>query len=275
MLLTAMHYAIAEDTANLKAPASQRNFVTCPIIMDTEDVPCWVAEYEGERYYLTVQTGRGGGATVFPFAGMVNHEMLVEGTVTDEPRICGGIVLREAKLSPMTDVTPGCGKVVPGEGYRTKGPRPIGPDGDPPGPRETTAIRVSRGPSRDELAAAYAAAVEKRAARTFQVNYFFDSNYLPFPLEQRTVDEAARYAAEIDASKVKITGYRGRTVLSTGGVVEEQTGLARARAQKIADIFAFFEFPADRMEVAWNEAAEDQGGVRDFELRRATIEVLP
>jgi len=268
--------ATEESVTTERAPATQRNFVTCPIVMDTLDVPCWVAEYEGERYYLTVQTGRGGGSEVYPFSPMLGHEVLVEGTISDEPRICGGIVLRDAKLSPMQDVTPGCGKVVPGEGYRTKGSRPIIPDGDPPGDRVNTAIpQPPPAVSREELAAQYRADVEARAQREWLVPYFFDSNYLPFPAEQRTVDEAARYAAEIGASRVEIVGYRGATILSEGGRVVEKAGIAQARAEKIADIFEFFEVPREKLAVSWNEEPEHSNGIRDYEKRRVTIRVVP
>ena len=37
------------------AVAQQLNFVTCPIVRDTRTVPCFLAEYEGETYYLVVQ----------------------------------------------------------------------------------------------------------------------------------------------------------------------------------------------------------------------------
>lgn len=271
-----MQAAAAEEGAPERAPATQRNFVTCPIVMDTVDVPCWVAEYEGERYYLTVQTGRGGGSDVYPFSPMIGHEMLVEGTVTDEPRICGGIVLRDVKLSPMQDVTPGCGRMIPGEGYRTKGSRPLIPDGDPPGDRVSTALpRPAPATSAEENAERYRASVEARAEREWVVPYFFDANYLPFPFEQRTVDEAAQYAADINASRVEIVGYRGATILSDGGRVVEKAGLAQARAQRVADMFEFFEFPRDKLAVSWNEEPEHSGGVRDYEKRRVTIRVLP
>lgn len=279
MLLASVAHADGDPKA-LKAPPTQRNFVACPVVMDTLDIPCWVAEYEGERYYLTVQTGRGGGSDVYPFSPMLNHRVLVEGTVSpDEPRICGGIVLREAKLSPLEDVEPGCGKVVPGEGYRTKGPRPIGPDGDPPGPRESTAIPVrSNAPvilSREERARQYQAEVAARKPMEWKLNYFFDSNYLPFPLEQRIVDQAAQYAADIKASRVEIRGYRGETVLSDGSRITEKKGIAEARAKKVADIFEFFEVPRSIMDISWSEEPEHAGGVRDYELRRVTIKVIP
>jgi outer membrane protein OmpA-like peptidoglycan-associated protein len=269
--------ALADSAAQgAKAPPTQRNFIACPVVMDTLDVPCWVAEYEGERYFLTVQTGRGGGSERYPFSPMMRHRVLVEGTVSDEPRICGGIVLRNAKLSPLEDVEPECGKIVPGEGFRTKGPRPIGPDGDPPGPRETTAVNYRTGVvSREEREQQYRDQVTARKPMDFEITYFFDSNYLPFPLEQRLVDQAAQYATDVKASRVEIVGYRGTTILSDGSRATEKTGLAEARAKKIADIFAFFEVPRDTMKVTWKEEPEHANGVSDYERRRATIKVIP
>ncbi len=123
--------------AQAAAPSTERNFVACPIVLDTEDIPCWVAEYEGERYFLAVQTGRSAGVTFVP---QLKHRVLVEGTVQpDAPRMCGGIVLGPVKLSVFPDVEPDCGKKLPGDGYKVTGPRPIGPDGVPPGGRSTAA----------------------------------------------------------------------------------------------------------------------------------------
>ena len=71
--------------------AQERNisFVACPIIQDTNTVPCWLAEYEGKLYFLGIQTDAGGWPP--PWQG---HKVLVEGQVTDNPLVCGGIVLK-------------------------------------------------------------------------------------------------------------------------------------------------------------------------------------
>jgi hypothetical protein len=37
------------------ALGQQRNFVSCPIVRDTKTVPCFLAEYDGELYYLGIQ----------------------------------------------------------------------------------------------------------------------------------------------------------------------------------------------------------------------------
>lgn len=259
--------------AGTKAPASQRNFVACPIVIDTLDIPCWVAEYEGERYFLTVQTGRSYGVV---FAPQLKHKVLVEGTVTDAPRQCGGIVLKDVKLSVMEEVDLSCDTILPGDGYQTKGPRPIGPDGDPPGGK-TTAVRMPPDPVRGPAArkARLEEAAKKREQQEFVVEYFFDSNYIPFPAEQAMIDQAADYAAAIKASRVEVVGYRGSVVLSDGNRMTEKEGLAQLRAKKVASILRDFGVADSLLHVSWKDAPEDAGGVRDYEKRRVTINVIP
>src|SRR5690606_41869057 len=128
----------------IKAPPTQRNFVACPVVIDAQDVPCWVADYEGERYFLTVQTGRSYGVV---FAPQLKHKVLVEGTVTEEPRICGGVVMKDVKLSVMEyEISPECDQILPGDAYRTKSPRTIIPDREPTGGKNT-AVPLAPAPS--------------------------------------------------------------------------------------------------------------------------------
>lgn len=264
--------AVATSAALAQAPATERNFVACPMVLDTKDIPCWVAEYEGERYFLAVQTGRSAGVTFVP---QLKHEVLVEGTAhPDEPRVCGGIVLRPVKLSVFEDeVIPDCGAILPGEDYHVTGPRPIGPDGDPPGGK-TTAIRPpQQGPSREEQQRQLAADAAAGTTREFEVLYFFDSNYLPFPVEQATVDQAANYATAMANSKVLVTGYRGQSNLSNGEVLVEDAKLPRLRAEKVAEIMKNFGIAADAIEVAWVDEPQDNGGVLDWQKRRVVVTV--
>src|SRR5208283_3530544 len=67
--------------------AQQRNFVACPIVRDTKTVPCFLAEYEGELYYLGIQQD----ITSEFHPPQLKHEVLVEGQVAEAPRVCGGI----------------------------------------------------------------------------------------------------------------------------------------------------------------------------------------
>ena len=59
--------------------AENLSFVTCPIVRDTKTVPCWLAEYKGETYYL----GNQGGVAQDFYPPQLNHEVLVEGVVVE------------------------------------------------------------------------------------------------------------------------------------------------------------------------------------------------
>ena len=221
--------------AGAAAPGTERNFVACPDVLDTQDVPCWVAEHNGERYFLAVQTGRSAGVTFVP---QLKHRVLVEGTAhPDEPRMCGGIVLRPVKLSVFPDAEPNCGRMLPGDGFTVKSPRPIGPDGDPPGGK-TTAVRAMRPdtPTREQVAAQIRADAAAGKAREFEILYFFDSNYLPFPVEQATVDQAAktiRRDLQLHGGGQPATGQANSPMARSD---RKPRGAAEKRAEKVASI---------------------------------------
>ena len=52
----ALGVSLAHAAFAAEPPADHRNFVSCPIVRDTPTVPCWLAEYEGETYFLTIQS---------------------------------------------------------------------------------------------------------------------------------------------------------------------------------------------------------------------------
>ena len=112
------------------AHAAQGNplpFVTCPIVQDTPSVPCWIANYRGETYYLGIQSD-----VSAPFnPPSLGHKVLVEGSVKkDAPRICGGLVVEPVTVSIMPELAPEC------EDMRVVDPRYVLPfePPRPPGP---------------------------------------------------------------------------------------------------------------------------------------------
>src|SRR4026207_2593540 len=84
--------------------AQNLSFVTCPVVRDTKTVPCWLAEYEGENYYL----GKQGGVAQDFYPPQLNHEVLVEGVGVAGPRVCGGVPLRPGKAAGAPGVNRGC-----------------------------------------------------------------------------------------------------------------------------------------------------------------------
>ena len=57
----------------------QRSFISCPIVRDTKTVPCFLAEYEDELYYLGIQQD----ITNEFHPPQLKHEVLVEGRIAD------------------------------------------------------------------------------------------------------------------------------------------------------------------------------------------------
>src|SRR5690606_41990394 len=91
LLILAAPLACADQA--VKPPPTQRNFIACPMVMETEPVPCFVAEYEGERYFLAVQSARGGSPgearTIPP---PLLPTALAEAAISDAPRLSVGSV---------------------------------------------------------------------------------------------------------------------------------------------------------------------------------------
>ena len=73
----ALAVVLVVTLAQAQTPANRRQFVTCPVVRDTRTLPCWLAEYNGEMYFLGMQ---GGVAQEF-YPPQLGHEVLVEGTV--------------------------------------------------------------------------------------------------------------------------------------------------------------------------------------------------
>ena len=154
-------------TAAIGVAQQHTNFVSCPIVRDTASVPCWLAEYGGELYFLTLQTDVSAPVTP-PWLG---HRVLVEGTVSAEPRICGGIVLKPVHLSVL-DRDASCTTMLPAEeryNLTFEPPRPPGPSNGrlafdnapaaPPSPRAVSTREFVVSYSFDGLIACYIAAI--------------------------------------------------------------------------------------------------------------------
>ena len=110
----------------LRSADGRLNFVSCPIVRDTSSVPCWLSEHEGELYFLTIQSDVSAPVTP-PWLG---HRVLVEGSISKEPRICGGVVLKPVHLSVLPQRDESCNTMLPAEeqyNLTFEPPRPPGP----------------------------------------------------------------------------------------------------------------------------------------------------
>jgi len=229
----------------------QRSFVACPIVRDTKTVPCFLAEYEGETYFLGIQQD----ITAEFHPPQLKHEVLVEGRVAEGPRVCGGIPLRPVSISVMKEVNLACNTLLPAE----------------PGIEAPPATRGA-GPSsrRPEPPAEPHASLSGR--QEFTILYSFDSDYLEYAGNQ-IVTDAAGYARRNRASSVKVSGYRATSLLSNGQRLAEKTGLAEKRAGNIATLLR--GLGVSNVTVEWKSDAEPADGSTDPSRRRVTIVVTP
>ena len=173
-----------------------------PIGRDTATLPCWLAEHQGELYYLGTQ---GSTSSAF-YPPQLLHDVLVEATIADGPRICGGGPLTAVEVSVMPELNRACNAVLPAD------PRFSAP-------------------------ASPAAPIPRFAddTREFVIPFDFDSDYLTLHTT-RVIEEAVRIARVTKPARVSVVGRRGRSQLQGGRLMTERVGIDRQRAEKVADI---------------------------------------
>ena len=233
------------------ALGQQRNFVSCPIVRDTKTVPCFLAEYEGETYYLGIQQD----ITSDFHPPQLKHEVLVEGRIAEGPRVCGGIPLQPVSISVLKEVNLACNTLLPAE----------------PGMEAPAALR-GPGPSSHRSEGVSTTRQPLTGRQEFTVLYAFNDDYLEFAANQ-VVTQAAAYAKRIGASNVKVSGYRATSILSNGDHLVEKAGLAEKRAQNIRTLLRGLGVPS--VVVEWSKEAEPGDGRTDPSRRRVTIVVTP
>jgi outer membrane protein OmpA-like peptidoglycan-associated protein len=243
--------------------AQQRSFVACPLVRDTKTVPCFLAQYEGETYYLTIQQDIQ--AELYP--PQLLHEVLVEGTVAPGPRICGGIPLKPVKLSVLPELNLSCNTILPAEPGIEAPPtrRPAGPSTKQAPVIPGAAPAGPVGPERF---------TPPFAEREFQVTYDFDSAFL-FAKDTRVVSQAATYANAAKAKAVEITAHRAASLLSNGRTITEAEAIAKRRADAVADILRGLGIPPASIKVNLVPEVVKPDGVNDPAKRLLTIRVTP
>jgi hypothetical protein len=229
------------------------NFVGCPIVRDTASVPCWLAEYEGTLYFLTLQTDVSAEVTP-PWLG---HRVLVEGTVSTEPGICGGVVLKPVHLSVL-ERDASCTTMLPAEekyNLTFEPPRPPGPSGGrlaftnaPPPPQPVTA-----------------------STRQFTILYEFDG--LVGFRHAGALTNVLDFARTAKAQAIEIVGYRGAVKLSNGQTITEEVGIAKKRAEQVAMLLKGANLTAPSYVVTSQDEPVAATGHDDYLARRVVVTV--
>jgi hypothetical protein len=231
--------------------AQERSFFACPIVRDTKTVPCFLAEYDGELYFLGVQQD----ITAAFHPPQLKHQVLVEGRVSEGPRVCGGIPLRPLSISVVKEVNPACNTLLPAE----------------PGIDAPPAVRGA-GPASHRLTEPATTAETLSGRQEFTVLYAFDDDYVEFA-SIATVRKASAYATKIGASAVNVMGYRATTLLSNGKSLVEKSELAEKRARDIVTLLQGSGVAGVKAD--WKKEPEPGDGKTDPSRRRVTITVIP
>jgi hypothetical protein len=249
---------LAGAVALAAPPEHRRNFVACPIVRDTTSVLCWLAEHDGELYFLTLQTDVSAPVTP-PWLG---HRVLVEGTVaSNRERICGGVVLEPVVLSVLPELDASCNTVLPAEdryNLTFEPPRPPGPSAG----RLAFAAAPSDAPQ-----------APPPPATSFALRYDFDGLVV--------FRHAGDLTAILDAARalgtkvVAITGRRGAVLLSNGAALTERSGIAQRRAEQVATLLQGAGLTGVEYRVHFDETPGAARGEDDAALRVVTVELLP
>ena len=248
--------ALLASVTTAAAPEPHRNFVACPIVRDTSTVPCWLAEHKGELYFLTLQTDVS--APVNP--PQLGHRVLVEGVVSNEPRICGGVVLKPVVLSVLPELDSSCSTVLPAEERYTltfEPPRPPGPSRgrlafapDPSAPRPTPVVDTP--------------------PKTFALQYDFDG-LIAFR-HAGQLQQIHDFAQKNRAARVEITAYRASSLLSDDTLFTERDDIGQRRAEQVASLLKDAGLAKLTFDVRWQDAPRPDG-VNDARHRRADVTI--
>ena len=222
--------------------AQALSFVTCPIVRDTKTVPCWLAEYNGELYYL----GNQGGVAQDFYPPQLNHEVLVEGTIAEGPRVCGGVPLRPVKTSVFLEINRACNTILPVEdGIEAPGRAPA---------REPVSWVRSDGPLNTTI-------------------YFdFDNDFLSLH-STTAVQRIAEQFEQTKASAIEVQAFRGSSKLSNGTELVEKQEIADKRAARVREILEGLGVPKDSVSVRSVTDVRKPNGIDDAWSRKVTLTV--
>jgi hypothetical protein len=235
------------------------SFVTCPIAQDRgpEADLCFFVEHRGERWSLQTQA--------FDSTGpMLRHKILVEGRIVEGPRECGGLRM-EGMTSALPEIALECNEIRPFEVTFAAS--------EEAAERESEALARVRTEPALSVQPVYSGVPEYEgpAPRDWKMLYTFDSDRGDGPSLQALV-ALVQAAVRDHVGSIVVHGYRGASRLDNGEIMEEQRGLARQRAQKIAGIIAGLGYPKANIDVRWSEEVASPDGRTDWMRRQVTVQ---
>ena len=210
-------------------------------------------------------------------SALQGHKVLVEGTVSDEPRICGGIVLKPVTTSTLPEMDPSCNQMIPASDEFTV---PFAPRGPGPSNRGLAfaarpalpAARRPRPPRRGSRLRHLSRPTRSASSRSPTNSTRPSLPAVPRAAYSRRFSTRGR--SKPGKSK-SCPGYRGTVLLSDGKPFTEKDGIARQRAEQVGELLREVGVPAEKLNVRWINAPTRATGQEDFKQRRVTLLVQP
>jgi hypothetical protein len=269
--------ALIGAAAAAAPPMESVTFVACPVYRDTDNgrkSGCWLATdpTSGIRYDVTQSRSK----------PQLGREILVEGLLAtrtsakdtsipapasqaptqlhrpgaDDP--CGGTIVAPAHVSVLTSTCPRF--MLPAEGY--------------PGRRfhgDPTLVLPTSDVVRPPLPPPY-------PPRDWIIEFSYQSDFLQYQYSEVILDEIARYVLASHPRRVDIIGHAvTRTRVVSEHSLTEQSPLARARAQMVAEALRRLGVSDTLVHVSWNEnppAIRGDDGLPEPSRRRVDIRVV-
>lgn len=241
--------------AQAQTPGDTVRFIACPIYRDVDagrKSGCWLADdaEAGVRFDI-------GQAPTKPDW---NHEVLVEGRVSDKPDTCGGVMLDPVRVS----VLPGaCTRhMLPPEEF--KGRPFVLP------PRNVRPASVPR-------PVPEAPFVEK----TFHLLFDWNRDFIVYQLDDYLLDQAVAYMRGVKPKRIVVTGYAATKPASVSGrVIAEDPAVAKRRATMVAEALVRMGADPASIQTRTRTGAEPvdapgADGLSETSRRRVEIRIIP
>jgi hypothetical protein len=253
-LLAGILAVLCAGAAQAQETGQLVRFIACPIYRDTDfgrKSGCWLADDHatGARYDVTQS----------PYKPDWNHEVLVEGRVSNEsPDACGSPVLDPVRTSILPSDCPR--HMLPPEGH--------------PG-RKFTLPERNIAP----LAAGRPVPPGPYGPHTFTVYFEFDRDFLVYQYDDYLIDHAVTWIRAAKPKRLIVTGYAATAPEEVSGrAIAESPEIARARAEAVALTFKRL-LPELDIETRWEVDAKvtdepNADGIPGQSQRRAEIEAL-
>lgn len=254
-------------------PAATVSFVACPIARDTgpDTDLCFIAEHDGTRYALVNPPDWG--------VPQLKHRVLVEGRVLTDS-FCGATAI-EGRASVLPDIDDSCNVVLPFDGIVKGIAGGVFNSGSPE--QRAYAQDLMRRAALDPSLSIQPAILDPPALpppqppfepRSQTITYPFGSDRGSGP-DMMKLKGLALFAIAAHAKRVEVVGYRATSRLANGTEMVEATGVAEARARKIAGIVRALGVAQESVHMRWENTSIAGKGDLDWQNRKVDVTVTP